>query len=119
MTPEDINKVIGKEYDLENYNCWHLVMELVPNVPSIEVIGKRFSSAREFKREEHYQYFTEVTIPEDGDVVVLGRSPTEMYHAGVWYKGGVIHAERPSVVYKPLESLKVLYSEVRYYRAKS
>lgn len=117
MDLEKVNSLVGKEYDAEHFNCWHLVMELVPTAPKVDVVATKMVGIKYFTDKSYYSDFHEVSIPKDGDIVLLGESISKLHHAGVFVQGGVIHAESPSVVFTTLRRLKFSYKEVRFYRA--
>ena len=117
MDYEKVNFLIGKEYDAKHFNCWHLVMELVPTAPQVDVVATKMIGVQYFTNRSYYSDFHEVKVPKDGDIVLLGSSLELLHHAGVFVNGGVVHAEHPSVVFTTVRRLKLSYKEVRFYRA--
>lgn len=116
MDIDKVQSLIGKPYHPEKFNCWHLVMELVPKAPTVNVVATKMIGIDYFTNEKYYDGFHEVCEPQDGDIVLLGDTPNTLHHAGVFINGGVIHAEQPSVVFRMLKFIKRQYKEVRFYR---
>lgn len=114
---EQIQKLIGKSYNRDTYNCWHLVMELVPTAPSVEEIGTLKNSLN--RMNQPYSTYIPTDTPRDGDIVLLGRSDKEYYHAGVYYQGKVVHALDPSVVFQPLDKLRRQFRAIGFYTCES
>lgn len=117
MLLEKVQELIGKPYDTETYNCWHLVMDLVPTAPKVDVVATKIVAMSFFNDKKYYTGFKEVEIPKDGDIVLMGSTPKHLHHAGVYVNGGVIHADKPSVMFRSITYMKRLYREVRFYRA--
>ena len=109
--------MIGKPYDAETFNCWHLVMGLVPSVPTVDIVATKMVGVKYFTDKSYYSDFHEVYYPRDGDVVLMGKSMDLLHHAGVVVDGGVLHAEQPSAVFRSIETMRKQYKEVRFYRA--
>lgn len=116
MSFEDkVNGVIGKPYDAYKAHCWNLVEYLVPGAPSIEGSAKNLTtSVKHFKQELNAHALNEIDVSElqNKDIVILGRNNV-MFHAGVWYDGGIIHASDMGVIYQPLSIIKQLYSNIQ------
>ncbi len=115
---DQINELIGKPYHPETYNCYHLVMELVPCAPDYSDIVNRLTQSRYFNESTH-DNLIEVTDVIDGDIVLLGHDKKHLHHAGVYYKGYIVHADRPNVRAMSMADMKVFYPSMRYYRCKS
>ncbi len=114
---DKINSLIGKPYHPENYNCYHLVRELVPKAPDYEMVMSRLSSMRLFNQEV-FDTVTLVTDVKDGDIVLLGRSDKHLHHAGVYFGGYIVHADKPSVRAVLMADMLLTYPAMRYYRCK-
>ncbi len=114
---DQIQKLIGKPYTLD-YNCWHLVMDLVPEVPFFDVTKDIKKNANElFKLNEEYKDWEMVNIPSNGDVILLGKN--EFTHAGVYYEGLIVHnVLGVGVIAVPLKKVKPQYRMMRIYHLK-
>lgn len=117
MLLEKAQELIGKPYDAKLYNCWHLVMDLVPTAPKVDVVATKIVAMSFFNNEDYYTGFTEVKEPRNGDIVLMGNIPGKLHHAGVYINNGIIHADNPSVMFRSIVFMKRLYKEVRFYRA--
>ncbi len=119
MSFEDkVNGVIGLPYDKFKAHCWHLVEFLIPDAPKIEGTAKTLStSVRHFKEELEIYKLNEIDVEDfkNKDIVILGRNNI-MFHAGVYYDGGVIHAGETGVVYQPMSFITQLYGNVQGFR---
>ena len=114
---EKANDLIGKEYETYGANCWDLVMELVPDAPSVQESADNLAkSVRTFKKEVELHNAEEVKILYNKDIVLMGRDNEVFFHAGVYYEGGVIHASLNGVVYEPIDSIKRQYNSVKGFR---
>ena len=114
------NSLIGKPYDHYTSHCWQLVEELVEGAPKISGVASSVTaSVRQFKdhAEAHYDTMKEVTTYQDGDVIMLGRGDT-LFHAGVSYRGGVIHASPNGVVLDSMRRIKLLYPTIKGLRCR-
>ncbi len=119
MTFEDkVNGIIGLPYDKYKAHCWDLVEFLVPDAPKIFGTAKTLAtSVKHFKTELEIYKLNEIDIKDfkDKDIVILGRNNI-MFHAGVYYDGGVIHASESGVVYQPMDFIKKLYGNMQGFR---
>ena len=115
MIIEDkINSLIGKQYDAVNYHCWHLVMDLQPNVPHIDIIASKTAGVRHMNDGEYSNW--EVTQhPKDLDVCLLGNREDALHHAGVYFKGSIIHNDLTTVRSESLDTIKTKYKCIKYY----
>lgn len=114
---DKINKVIGLPYDAYKAHCWDLVEYLVPNAPKLSVAAESLTaSVRHFKEEKAKYNLQEVTEFKDGDILLLGKDKT-LFHAGVYFNGGVVHASTTGVVYERLQDIKRTYSLIKGLRA--
>ena len=106
MSFEDkVNGIIGLPYDKFKAHCWHLVEFLVPDSPKLE--GSAESLTASVKNFE-----IDMSDLKDKDIVILGRNNT-MFHAGVYYNGGVIHASEMGVIYQPMSMIRLIYSNIQ------
>ena len=112
-----INAVIGKPYDAENYNCYHLVRELVPQAPSLETVANYTTALRSFNKAT-YPGVDEVTKPFDGCVVLMGIRMDGLTHAGVFYQGFIVHADRSAVRAEQMVMLERKYPAMRFFQCK-
>ncbi len=114
MTFEDkVNDLIGKPFDAYKFHCWTLVEDLLPNAPKIEGTAKTLSvSVKHFKKELVSHNLKEVDLLQDKDIIIMGKNDT-YFHAGVFYKGGVVHASEFGVIYQPLKDIKKTYTQVK------
>lgn len=113
MALEDrINNAIGKQYDYEKYHCWDLVLELRPDLPTLEGQAKNISvSVRQFK--EHFPEFVEAKRePVNGDLIVLGKK-NSYFHAGIYYNGGVVHADAHQVLWHSMNTITGCYQNLK------
>ena len=116
MFSDKVNDLIGKPYDIANYNCWHLVMELVDHAPDIDKVATMSVGLRMMNDTANWAGFKKVFTPQDGDIVVMGNHKNAYHHAGVYFNGGIIHSDKPSVSFKNLDDMKKVYKEMRFYR---
>ena len=117
MIVDKANELIGKPYDLDSYNCYHLVRELVPEAPTPQEILKyavHFRNTGEILKPNLIEIVEENR--QDGNIVFLGSMVNEAPHAGVVVLNYIVHADRPSVKASSLEAISQIYNERRYYR---
>ncbi len=116
MSFEDkVNGIIGLPYDKFEAHCWHLVEFLVPDAPKLEGAATSLTaSVKHFNKELECHALNEVHEDDfiNKDIVILGKNNI-MFHAGVYYDGGVIHASDNGVVYQDMKMIKLLYSNVQ------
>ena len=115
MFEDKINDVIGKPYDAYKAHCWDLVMYLVPDAPHLKgTADSLISSIRQFEYEMAHHNINELEESDlrNRDIVILGRNNI-MFHAGVYYDGGIVHASERGVVYEQMSTIKVMYSNIR------
>jgi len=116
MSFEDkINGIIGLPYDKFKAHCWHLVEFLIPDAPHIEGEAINLvSSVKQFNKELECHNLNDIKEQDlqDKDIVILGKNNI-MFHAGVYYDGGVIHASEMGVVYQPISTIKLLYTNIQ------
>lgn len=123
MNEQDISKVMGKPYvedgrGPDGYDCWGLVTQFASGVPDhwkvdhaalrdiVAAFGMGIASGE----------WQAADPPQDGDVVALSRK-NAFHHAGIWWQGGVLHADRPRVMWQPIASLKRLgWRRIEVYR---
>ena len=113
-----INNLIGKPYDANDFNCWHLVRELDDRVPSIDIVAKQFTAMKTLKKGlASGLLYNEVYTFEDGDIILLGNKKENLHHAGYYYKGLLIH-NRPTsgVVAEQFDIIKAQFIYMRGYR---
>ncbi len=112
---EKANGIIGLPYDKFAAHCWNLVEFLVPDAPKIEGTAATLTtSVKHFQKEledHNLNEIDEVNL-QNKDIVILGRNNI-MFHAGVYYDGGIIHASEMGVVYQPMSFIKRLYGNIQ------
>ena len=111
---DKINSLIGKPYNAVNYHCFHLVKELQPKAPDIDVIASQMAGAR-LMNGKVYSGWEITDTPHNLDIVLLGTREDVYHHAGVLFEGGIVHADKPSVRYESLSHIKKRYPCIRYY----
>ncbi len=109
---DKINQLIGKPYNKETFNCYHLVQELVECAPDYDSVVSRLTQTRHLN-EDVYDNLEDVTEFKDGDIVLLGRELKKLHHAGVYHSGLIIHAETPSVRAETVKDMLRLYPVMR------
>lgn len=113
MFEDKVNSLIGKPFDAYEYHCWSLVEDILPTAPKIEGTAKTLSvSVKHFKKELFSHNLLEVSDYKDKDIIIMGRNDT-YFHAGVYFKGGIIHASENGVIYQPLSEIKKIYTEIK------
>ena len=113
-----INNLIGKPYDVNNFNCWDLVRELDDRVPSIDIVAQQFTAMKALKSGLASKLlYKEVYNFQDGDLIMLGNKKENLHHAGYYYKGLLVH-NRPSsgVVAEQFEVIKAQFIHTRGFR---
>lgn len=105
----DINTLIGKPYDKENYHCWHFIEDVL-NVPKLKDV--HVDTAKN-DVEKYVGLFTEISVPKNYCIVLLGDS-----HIGIWYNNGIYHNDNHGVRYEPARSIKMRYKSFKYYEVK-
>ena len=115
MIEEKINSIIGKPYDAENYNCWHMVMELQPLAPSIDIAATRSAGIKNMN-EDSYANWEVTESPSDLDICLLGNREDALHHAGVFYNGMIVHNDVTTVRAEPLAIIKNKYKCIRFYK---
>ncbi len=119
MTIEDkINSLIGTPYDADMYHCYTLVMELQPKAPTLDLIASKTTAVR-YMNDDEYPNCIEVEKPSDLDIVLLGIKEDTYQHAGIYFKGLVIHADRPSVRAEKLDIIRNTYPFIKVFTCMS
>jgi len=108
------NSLIGEPYNKDTNHCYSLVMQLLPNAPKIEhVVNGIYASVNKINYEVKALKLKEVKEFQNEDIILLGRS-TIYHHVGVYYDGGIIHADEDrGVVYDSMVQLKKFYPNMR------
>ena len=112
---DKVNEVIGKPYDAYKAHCWDLVMHLCPDAPRAKGVAHNLTcSVRQFSTEMKKYNLNKIELSDikDKDIVFLGRNNI-MFHAGVYYNGGVVHASERGVVYESMSTIKVMYTNIK------
>lgn len=103
----NINTLIGKPYDKENYHCWHFIEEIIA-VPTLKDV--HVDTAKD-DVEKYKHIFKEITTPHNYCIVLLGAS-----HVGVWYNGNIYHNDVHGVRAETMRVIKMKYSSIKYYK---
>ncbi len=116
MSFEDkINGIIGLPYDKFTNHCWSLVEFLIPMAPTVKGTAKSLAtSVSNFKRELQKHNLNEIDEGhfKNKDIIIMGRNGI-MFHAGVFFEDGIIHASENGVVYQPLSVIKIHYNSIQ------
>ena len=102
----NINTLIGKPYDKDNYHCWHFVEEVLP-VPTLKDV--HVDSANN-DVEKYLHLFKEIDSPVDNCIVLLGDT-----HVGIYYKNGIYHNDKGGVRYESKRVMKLKYKGFKWY----
>ncbi len=105
----DINTLIGKPYDKENYHCWHFIEDVL-DVPLLKDV--HVDTAND-DVDKYIGLFEEIQTPQNYCIVLLGKS-----HIGIWYNGGIYHNDEQGVRYEPQRVLKMKYPSFKFYKVK-
>ena len=118
MTIEDkINNLIGKPYDAEIYHCWHMVKELIPNAPDIDVVASKTTAVR-YMNDDEYPDWKITQSPKDMDICLMGIKDNVYHHAGVFFNGLIVHADLTYVRAEKLDIISKKYQYMRFYTCK-
>ena len=105
----DINTLIGKPYDKENYHCWTFIEDVL-DVPTLKDVHVDTANN---DVDKYIGLFEEIINPQKYCIVLMGKS-----HIGIWYNGGIYHNDVQGVRYEPQRSLKMRYPSFKYYKVK-
>lgn len=103
----DMNNLIGKPYDKENYHCWHFIEEVL-DVPTLSDV--HVDTAKD-DVEKYKNVFAEILEPTNYCIVLLGVS-----HIGIWYNGTIYHNDIHGVRSETLRVIKMKYASIKYYK---
>ncbi len=105
----DINSLVGKPYDKDNYHCWHFIEEVldVPRLKDVHV-----DTARD-DVEKYKGLFIELAQPENYCIVVLGSS-----HIGIWYRYNIYHNDTHGVRCESERVVRMKYPSFQYFKVK-
>jgi len=113
---DKINSLIGQPYNKHTAHCWDLVEFLIPFAPKAEGVAQSLRvSVKHFDRELKKHNLNEILNEKDfenKDIIVMGKDGI-FYHAGVYYDGGVVHAQEGGATYTPLDMIKKMYSDFK------
>ena len=121
---DKLEELVGREYDATHFHCWHLVEELVPKAPKLQVEGGDYAKAiRGFRNEtpNYIEMFDEITEDfKDLDVILVGNQ--HLNHAGVLiFDSGnplVIHNDIKGVHVEPLKYFIEPFKKSKVFRCK-
>ena len=105
-TIDKLNLLVGKEYNEDTFHCWNLVEAVLP-VPKLKDV--HVASAND-DVDKYLHLFTELKEPVDFCIVLLGKS-----HVGIYYQGGIYHADKPMVRYEKMRAMKLKYKGFKWY----
>jgi len=119
---DKIEELIGKPYDAQDFHCWTLVEELVPNAPKVEVIGGSYRLAKGGFERNAETIADKVEVqgdPQEGDIILVG-SKKSLIHAGVLLIDSgnrlVIHNDKDGVHIVPMIPFMQQYAVVKVFR---
>ena len=112
-----INELIGKPYDAKRFNCWHLVMELAPTAPNVDVVASK-TTAIKYMNDDEYDGWEITESPKDFDICLLAIEENEYHHAGIYFNGLIIHADMPMVRAEKLDIIRNKYPLIKVYTRK-
>ncbi len=107
-----VNSLIGKTYDPNDFHCWTLIEELIPNAPKIDFVVDSITASvkkidSELKLNESLFEFP--TKPEDGDIILFALKSSYL-HVGIYWKNVIIHNSEFGV---RTEAYKVLLNKYK------
>ena len=105
----DINTLVGKPYDKENYHCWHFIEDVL-DVPLLKDV--HVDTAND-DVDKYIGLFEEILTPQKYCIVLMGKS-----HIGIWYNDGIYHNDEHGVRYESKRVLKMKYPSFKYYKVK-
>ena len=105
----DINTLVGKPYDKENYHCWHFIEDVL-DVPLLKDV--HVDTAND-DVDKYIGLFEEILTPQKYCIVLMGKS-----HIGIWYNDGIYHNAEHGVRYEPKRVFKMKYPAFKYYKVK-
>ena len=105
----DINTLIGKAYNKDNYHCWTFIEDVL-DVPKLKDV--HVDTAND-DVDKYIDLFTEIITPQKYCIVLMGRS-----HIGIWYNNGIYHNDIQGVRYETFRALKYRYPTFKYYKVK-
>lgn len=113
-----VSALIGRPYDIERFNCFHLLNLILrewwgidlPEVNKVS-IEKELECARVIKK--YSKVFVELDIPDSECVALMNRGT----HVGVYFDGAVVHNRIDyGVVYERLGMIRSMYPDVKFFR---
>ncbi len=108
-----VNSLIGKPYDEYKAHCYDLVMDLLPDAPKVDFVADSlFKSVKQIDTTIKEHKLIPVNSYKDKDIILLGRNGT-YHHIGVYYNGGVIHADTRGAIYESMSKIKLYYSHIK------
>ena len=101
-----LNSLIGKAYNAETYHCYHFIESVLP-VPKLKDVhvDTALNDISKYK-----DLFVEIDSPEDFCIVLLGDK-----HIGIYYNGGIYHADKPMVRYESMRVMKMKYKGFKWF----
>lgn len=110
---DKINSLIGKPYDLYEAHCYNLVMDLIPDAPKVEFVADSlYKSIKQIDTTIKDYRLQPVNKYRNKDIILLGRNGV-FHHVGVYYDGGVVHADKNGVIYEKMSRIKLYYSHIK------
>ena len=122
-----ITNFFGQQWHPTEYNCWSFVADVYDRILALSLIisepidaGNKLGVAREIRIAASCGDWIEMEIPDEFDVVLMGRSTTGT-HVGVWTNadgGRIVHCEEGqgvgSMTLKRAQDLG--YKLIKFYR---
>lgn len=118
----NVNDYLAKQYSLPP--CWALVAEVyvnelgckVENYKSANPSFKAIASAFRIALHNNEHGFSQIDSPRDYCVVLMAKLMGQQpHHAGVYYKGKVLHALAAGNLYQDLSSLSDAFQRIEYW----
>lgn len=120
-----VDKYLGREFDLRKFNCWDLAREVWLDHCGIDIGPRDFPTPtrrdmtramnEQFPKLEAARVLREVPYPEDPCVVLFQR-PGLLSHAGVYTKGRILHIQpQCRVLHENLDNVLRVFTSVRFF----
>lgn len=113
----NIAEFLSRQYP--NPPCWHLVADMLGQVPSFVPVDATIASvAATFRLALHEgrHGFKRSEDPQEGCVVLMGRRAAHVpHHCGVYIEGRVLHALPSGNMYQDLASLGDIYERIEFW----
>lgn len=103
----DLDKYLGRKYDLANYNCTHLVNEawldifgvdLLMRTPSPFSYFKARRAVAKWERDTRDQVLEQIDSPSEICLIIVQVPNEPLPHFGLWIGGKLLHVTKPGIV---------------------